>query len=94
MCDVICWLMALSAGAVAASPSITTCEEFEHEAYFNPYYVIDSLWKIFYFWANSTEMYPVSFSLPAKQVRNETILLGLLGVPTYIAFNHGIQSFN
>ncbi|XP_049865201.1 uncharacterized protein LOC126366214 [Pectinophora gossypiella] len=44
-----------------------TCEEFEHGARFDPYEVIDSMWKIFYFWANTTELYPIIFSLPAKR---------------------------
>ncbi|KAG6454070.1 hypothetical protein O3G_MSEX008485 [Manduca sexta] len=44
----------------------TSCEEFEQSARFNPYLVIDSMWKIFYFWANNTEIYPIVFTLPAK----------------------------
>ncbi|XP_013191943.1 uncharacterized protein LOC106136053 [Amyelois transitella] len=45
----------------------TTCEEFEQGAYFNPYEVVDSMWKIFYNWANTTELYPIVFSLPLKK---------------------------
>ncbi|XP_052755541.1 uncharacterized protein LOC113516769 isoform X2 [Galleria mellonella] len=47
--------------------NITTCEEFERGAHFNPYDVVDSMWKIFYFWAENTEIYPIIFSLPAKK---------------------------
>lgn len=46
----------------------TTCEEFERNARFNPYAVIDTTWKIFYFWANTTELNPIIFNLPAKNV--------------------------
>ncbi|XP_028162823.1 uncharacterized protein LOC114354575 [Ostrinia furnacalis] len=53
-------------GVYADPEAITTCEEFERSAYFNPYDVVDSMWKIFYIWANTTEMYPIIFSLPAK----------------------------
>ncbi|KAJ0181836.1 hypothetical protein K1T71_002558 [Dendrolimus kikuchii] len=47
--------------------NITTCEEFERGARFNPYFVIDTLWKIFYSWANITEINPIAFSLPARK---------------------------
>ncbi|XP_037866546.2 uncharacterized protein LOC110386596 [Bombyx mori] len=49
------------------SHNITTCEEFERGARFDPYAIIDSMWKIFYFWANTTEINPIVFSLPAKK---------------------------
>ncbi|RVE43363.1 hypothetical protein evm_012003 [Chilo suppressalis] len=45
---------------------ITNCEDFEYGSRFNPYEIMDSMWKIFYFWANTTEMTPIVFSLPAK----------------------------
>lgn len=45
-----------------------SCEEFEQGARFDPYVAIDSMWKIFYFWSNNSEVYPIIFSLPAKQV--------------------------
>lgn len=74
------WIVMLSVresavGTLVGHDAITTCEEFETGAYFNPYEVVDSMWKIFYFWANNTEMYPVIFSLPAKQVRKYTFVL-------------------
>lgn len=56
------------AGQGMAGPNITSCEEFERGARFSPYNVIDSMWKIFYFWADNTEVYPIVFSLPAKNV--------------------------
>lgn len=67
-------------GGVTAQPSrfppnITTCEKFEVSARFNPYAVIDSMWKIFYFWSNNTELVPIVFSLAAKTVRNIYYLL-------------------
>ncbi|XP_022833955.1 uncharacterized protein LOC111361787 [Spodoptera litura] len=50
----------------AYPPNITTCEQFEQSARFNPYSVIDSMWKIFYFWSNNTELTPIVFALAAK----------------------------
>ena len=50
-------------------PNITTCEEFEKSARFNPYALVDSMWKIFYFWSNNTELAPIVFSLAGKTVR-------------------------
>lgn len=50
-------------------PNITTCEKFEISAQFNPYALVDSMWKIFYFWSNTTELNPIVFSLAGKTVR-------------------------
>ncbi|KAL4708100.1 hypothetical protein ACJJTC_009879 [Scirpophaga incertulas] len=47
--------------------NITTCEEFERGARFNPYEIVDSMWKIFYFWGNTTELYPIAFSISSKK---------------------------
>ncbi|KAJ8726344.1 hypothetical protein PYW07_001042 [Mythimna separata] len=74
-CARILGIVAFSAvalpGPVLAQPSsyppnITTCEKFEKSARFNPYTLIDSTWKIFYFWSNHTELYPIVFSLAGK----------------------------
>ncbi|XP_013133571.1 PREDICTED: uncharacterized protein LOC106099548 [Papilio polytes] len=49
----------------------TTCEKFEQNAYFEPKEVVDSLWKIFYFWANGVEVSTILFSLPSdKKISN------------------------
>lgn len=61
-------LFSLAGPGVLASQKRYTCEQFEIGAYLDPYQVIDSMWKIFYFWANTTELYPIIFSLPVKQV--------------------------
>ncbi|KAI8427846.1 hypothetical protein MSG28_002230 [Choristoneura fumiferana] len=50
--------------------NITSCEEFERDAHFHPHEVVDSMWGIFYFWADNTEMTPIVFSLlSAKRLR-------------------------
>ncbi|KAM3964716.1 uncharacterized protein ACR2FA_001106 [Aphomia sociella] len=64
--EIVLFSMAARPGRATLS-NITSCEEFEVGAYFNPYQVIDSMWKIFYFWADNTETYPIIFSLPAKK---------------------------
>lgn len=46
----------------------TTCEEFERGARFSEYDVVDSVWKIIYFWADRTETNPIMFSLLTKKV--------------------------
>lgn len=61
-------IVVLPGRAQSPDSNITTCEEFERGARFNPYEVIDSMWKIIYFWADNTELYPIVFSLPAKKV--------------------------
>ncbi|XP_013181117.1 PREDICTED: uncharacterized protein LOC106127558 [Papilio xuthus] len=49
----------------------TTCEKFEQNAYFDPKEVVDSLWKIFYYWANGVEISTILFSLPSdKKISN------------------------
>ncbi|KAL0894769.1 hypothetical protein ABMA27_013300 [Loxostege sticticalis] len=63
--SVCVWLFGIVMSSAAAA-AITTCEEFERSAYFNPYDVVYSMWKIFYIWGNTTEQYPIIFSLPAK----------------------------
>ncbi|CAH0603154.1 unnamed protein product [Chrysodeixis includens] len=74
-CECMFGIVLLSAvvmsGVVLAQPglypaNITTCEQFERGARFNPYEIVDSMWKIFYFWSNTTEVYPIIFSLAAK----------------------------
>ncbi|PZC73693.1 uncharacterized protein LOC110380373 [Helicoverpa armigera] len=64
-------VLAALAGPGRAQPSaypanITTCEQFERSARFNPYALIDSMWKIFYFWSNNTELTPIVFALAGK----------------------------
>lgn len=49
--------------------NITSCEEFERDAHFHPHEVVDSMWGIFYFWADNTEMTPIVFSLLSAKVR-------------------------
>lgn len=51
----------------------TTCEKFEQNAYFEPKEVVDSLWKIFYFWANGVEVSTILFSLPSDKVNNACV---------------------
>ncbi|XP_053600655.1 uncharacterized protein LOC128669678 isoform X2 [Plodia interpunctella] len=58
---------AVGPGGGSRYDGVTTCEEFEQGAHFNPYEVVDSMWKIFYVWANTTEIYPIVFSLPMKK---------------------------
>ncbi|CAG9784430.1 unnamed protein product [Diatraea saccharalis] len=59
----------------AVANKITNCEEFELGARFNPYEIMDSMWKIFYSWANTTEITPIIFSLPAKNRVNRLKIL-------------------
>ncbi|XP_072937275.1 uncharacterized protein [Epargyreus clarus] len=47
--------------------NITTCEEFENGAKFNPQNVVDAMWKIFYFWSDTSEVTPIIFSLLGKK---------------------------
>ncbi|XP_038213794.1 uncharacterized protein LOC119833692 [Zerene cesonia] len=47
--------------------NITTCEIFERGARFDPYAVVDSQWKIIYFWSDNTEINPIIFSLLSKK---------------------------
>ncbi|CAH2104631.1 unnamed protein product [Euphydryas editha] len=47
--------------------STTTCEEFERHAKFDPQAIVDSMWKIVYFWSNTTEVRPIIFSLVSKK---------------------------
>ncbi|XP_068620813.1 uncharacterized protein [Battus philenor] len=48
----------------------TSCEEFEEDSYFAPQDVVDSLWKIFYFWAKGMEISTILFSLPSEKKVN------------------------
>ncbi|XP_047987155.1 uncharacterized protein LOC125227008 [Leguminivora glycinivorella] len=43
--------------------NVTSCEEFERDAHFEPTEVIDAMWKIFYSWAETTELSLIVFSL-------------------------------
>ncbi|CAG9566922.1 unnamed protein product [Danaus chrysippus] len=45
----------------------TTCEEFEKDAKFDPFEIMDSKWKIIYFWSSTVEANPVIFSLLAAK---------------------------
>ncbi|XP_032530228.2 uncharacterized protein LOC116779841 [Danaus plexippus] len=45
----------------------TTCEEFEKNARFDPFEIVDSKWKIIYFWSPTVEPRPVIFSLLARK---------------------------
>ncbi|CAF4761450.1 unnamed protein product [Pieris macdunnoughi] len=45
----------------------TTCELFERDASFDPHEVVDSKWKIFYFWSDNTERNAIVFSLLTKK---------------------------
>ncbi|KAJ2953619.1 hypothetical protein O0L34_g1225 [Tuta absoluta] len=69
--EIVLLALAGLAGRACSQPKSNpyghTCEEFERGAHFDPYMTLDSMWKIFYFWANNSEVYPVIFSLPAKQ---------------------------
>ncbi|XP_045458830.1 uncharacterized protein LOC123669262 [Melitaea cinxia] len=49
----------------------TTCEEFEQNAKFDPQAIVDSMWKIVYFWSNTTEVRPIIFSLVSKKRLNK-----------------------
>lgn len=77
------WIFEMILFCAAAQPSldaanITSCEEFERGARFSPYDVIDSMWKIFYYWADDTEIYPIVFSLPGKNVSTLIYLIANL----------------
>ncbi|CAG5022000.1 unnamed protein product [Parnassius apollo] len=50
--------------------NLTSCEEFEQGARFDPHDVIDSLWRKFYFWAKGMEISAILFSLPSDKVLN------------------------
>ncbi|XP_050361890.1 uncharacterized protein LOC126781112 [Nymphalis io] len=52
---------------VASSQTTTTCEEFERDVKFDSLSIVDSKWKIIYFWSNTTEVRPIIFSLIAKK---------------------------
>lgn len=52
----------------------TTCEEFEKNARFDPFEIVDSKWKIIYFWSPTVEPRPVIFSLLARKVLIFTLL--------------------
>lgn len=69
-------MLAIVGPVMSTSPqTTTTCEEFERDAYFDPRQIVDSMWKIIYFWSDTTEVTPVIFSLVEKKVNNTTIHL-------------------
>ncbi|CAH2066709.1 unnamed protein product, partial [Iphiclides podalirius] len=60
---------AVNASSVAFSP--TSCEEFGQGARFAPHDVVDSLWRIFYFWAEGMEISTILFALPSVKKVND-----------------------
>ncbi|XP_052747130.1 uncharacterized protein LOC112049737 [Bicyclus anynana] len=69
------------------SQPATTCEEFERGARFNAYDIVDSQWKIIFFWSETTELKPIIFSLVDKKLefrKNCNILRKLIF--TYILY--------
>lgn len=61
-------LAALGRAPDASSQTATTCEEFERDAQFKPHEIVDSMWKIIYFWSDTTEVGPIIFSLIEEKV--------------------------
>ncbi|XP_063618213.1 uncharacterized protein LOC134791117 [Cydia splendana] len=76
------WIFEIVLHGVAVMPQVleppgtrwgknaTSCEEFERDAHFEPTEVIDAMWKIFYSWADTTELSLIVFSLlSAKRLK-------------------------
>ncbi|CAK1603157.1 unnamed protein product [Parnassius mnemosyne] len=68
--------------------NLTSCKEFEQGARFDPHDVIDSLWRIFYFWAKGMEISAILFSLPSdKKIQDFKEIAGTVNPELEVNWN-------